>query len=359
MSEINSTTDFLYRFEKGESPRFIYGTTPEAKELIDYYQAHQVSIDGVVDGFYASPHFHGLPVLRSDALPEQAMVINAVTCANTITIKRILEQKSAQQLDVFAIMKHSDIPMSGILYWQGFPEIYRQHQATFDALRERLSDELSKQVFDKLIAFKLSYDSRHIADFTFTPPSEMYFEPFLNQPGERYFIDVGAFDGQNSQAYIQRYPKSKTVLFEPVPEQFQSLQAGFHQDHRYLCINAALGSKPGWANMEFDGSSSSLIDAPEDAPTVQLTTLDIFCHENPDVIPSYIKLDVEGFEMEVLNGAVNTINKHRPNLAISAYHRADDFVQIYHYLSQLADYDIFMRHYTCGYCETVIFAVPK
>jgi FkbM family methyltransferase len=73
-----------------------------------------------------------------------------------------------------------------------------------------------------------------------------------------------------------------------------------------------------------------------------------------------IKLDVEGAERNALQGAQNTIRAMRPRLAISAYHRMDDFAVI----PQLLDatgvhYRFALDHFTVHQEETVIFAVPE
>jgi FkbM family methyltransferase len=71
-----------------------------------------------------------------------------------------------------------------------------------------------------------------------------------------------------------------------------------------------------------------------------------------------IKMDIEGTEMQALNGAINTIKQYRPKLAIAIYHSIEDFVNIPNWILDL-NYEIFIDHYTIHMEETICFARPK
>lgn len=71
----------------------------------------------------------------------------------------------------------------------------------------------------------------------------------------------------------------------------------------------------------------------------------------------FIKLDVEGSELAVLQGAEATIRRFRPRLAISAYHRPDDLIVLPGFLDQLGlGYRYAIGHFTMSSEETVLFA---
>lgn len=74
----------------------------------------------------------------------------------------------------------------------------------------------------------------------------------------------------------------------------------------------------------------------------------------------FIKMDVEGAEMNALKGAVQTISKFRPILAISIYHQISDFQDVPNFITQLCeDYIYTLNHSTILTFETILFAVPK
>ena len=77
-------------------------------------------------------------------------------------------------------------------------------------------------------------------------------------------------------------------------------------------------------------------------------------------IPTFIKMDIQTFEIQALLGGINNIIKYKPKLAISIYHKFDDLWNIPLLLKQwLPEYRLIMRHYECTQEETIIYAIPK
>ena len=74
----------------------------------------------------------------------------------------------------------------------------------------------------------------------------------------------------------------------------------------------------------------------------------------------FIKMDIEGAEYDVLAGARDVLQRYRPRLAISLYHRPSDFVTIPCYLDSLGlNYRFYLDHHTLYLNESVLFAVPE
>ena len=75
---------------------------------------------------------------------------------------------------------------------------------------------------------------------------------------------------------------------------------------------------------------------------------------------SYVKLDVEGYETDALLGMRNAVRTFRPLLAVSVYHIPGDMHKLVDLLlSWNPDYQVYMRHYTRSYADTVCYFVPK
>jgi FkbM family methyltransferase len=73
----------------------------------------------------------------------------------------------------------------------------------------------------------------------------------------------------------------------------------------------------------------------------------------------FIKLDIEGAELEALKGCKNTIKKFKPKLAICLYHNAEHFVSLPKYIKKLVpEYNLYIDHHTMSEGETVMYAVP-
>ena len=68
-------------------------------------------------------------------------------------------------------------------------------------------------------------------------------------------------------------------------------------------------------------------------------------------------MDIEGSELDAINGAQRLIRTWRPRLAISIYHQPLDFMAIPARLLELVpEYRFWIRHYGMGYYETVLYA---
>ena len=94
----------------------------------------------------------------------------------------------------------------------------------------------------------------------------------------------------------------------------------------------------------------------EGACTIEVTTLDETVKEKV----TFIKMDLESWEIKALEGCKQHITEDHPKLAISIYHSASDFWRVPEYILSLRqDYDVYLRHYTEGWSETVMFFLPN
>ncbi|MFA6740691.1 MAG: FkbM family methyltransferase [Arcobacteraceae bacterium] len=109
--------------------------------------------------------------------------------------------------------------------------------------------------------------------------------------------------------------------------------------------------------LKFDMGSGSASKISEiGAITIEVDTLDNLVKEKI----TFIKMDIEGAEGLAIEGMKNHILNDYPKMAISVYHKVDDFWKIPQQIFNIRnDYDIYMRHYTEGTDETVMFFIPK
>ena len=88
---------------------------------------------------------------------------------------------------------------------------------------------------------------------------------------------------------------------------------------------------------------------------LKLRTIDSLVEEL-GLIPTIIKMDVEGAELSALHGAEKTIKKHRPKLMICIYHKDEDIVTIPAYIKSLnADYEMSVRLFDTSASDMVLF----
>ena len=130
-------------------------------------------------------------------------------------------------------------------------------------------------------------------------------------------------------------------------------------EDKIIPVKALLSDRDGISKIKMTGSGSSSTLA-NDGTEVESITLNSFVINNNIEHIDFIKLDVEGAELDVLKGARETIKKFKPKLAISVYHRGDDIITIPLFLYDLLkDTNFYLSHKNYTWTETVLFVSPR
>ncbi|MEA2187975.1 MAG: hypothetical protein QOK16_2986 [Solirubrobacteraceae bacterium] len=120
-------------------------------------------------------------------------------------------------------------------------------------------------------------------------------------------VDVGANEGQTAQLIASAFPAARIFSYEPVPATFEVLQRRYAGSPGIRCIQAAMGAKVGQAQITtgpITGQNTLITDAKPDQPTVEVpvTTLAVQAIEHGWNQIDLLKVDTEGYEVEVLDG---------------------------------------------------------
>lgn len=142
----------------------------------------------------------------------------------------------------------------------------------------------------------------------------------------------------------------KVYGFEMDKKNFEQSQA-LAKEKNFVLENLGLGSYKRKMNYTPSGGMSKF-DA-NGSETAQIVTLDSYVREKNIPQVDFIKFDVEGAELEILQGAAVTISRFKPVLAISAYHKWDDFWTLMNFVKSIrSDYEFAMRQYTTHYDDS-------
>lgn len=200
-----------------------------------------------------------------------------------------------------------------------------------------------------------------------------YFDEVIKLDDNEIFADIGVFDGQTSLNFINHVNNKykKIYLFEPDSgnyentkanllnnnvESFELFPLGLSNKKETLTFYSGLG---GGSRLEETGIVTDLLMERGTASHVNVDTLDNILKDISDVdMPTFIKMDIEGSELNALKGAENIIKTYKPKLAISIYHKPEDLIELSAYIKSLVpEYKFYMRHYSCNFAETVLYAV--
>jgi FkbM family methyltransferase len=141
---------------------------------------------------------------------------------------------------------------------------------------------------------------------------------------QKHLVDIGAQYGDYSVLAAKSFG-SNVVAFEPMKENFAALTEFVEINgltHKIKTHNLAVGSG---SEMSIEKRKNMIVQ--EGSERIRTAKLDEF-----KLSPDLLKLDVEGFEIEVLKGAANTIEKHRPRVIMETHSvklrmEADEFLK--------------------------------
>jgi FkbM family methyltransferase len=144
----------------------------------------------------------------------------------------------------------------------------------------------------------------------------------------RSFVDVGANVGDWTELVRTRAPEAEGLLFEPSAEAARALRARFDDRAGIEIVEAAVGSEPGEARFFEEpgaGEASSMVPGHSGpgtiARTVRVTTLDAELQGREIDQVDLVKIDAEGYDFEVLRGALESLRHHRLSLLQFEYNR--------------------------------------
>jgi len=327
--------------------------------------AENVALVGA--GFYGQAAY--------DCLKAQGVKVSCF--ADNCTVKQGTTQKGLPVVPLSDLSKntvalitaqHAVRPISEQLKTLGvkhltFDGFYTQRNlARLQKVRNILADERSKHVFDAVLMARLTGDAAYCREVM--ERHQYTALPQFIQPGPTHYVDAGAYVGDSVENFLWNHHGvfQKIYAFEPGPRQFAALgrrmkrlaEEWAFEDGACECIDAGLGEKEEKKSFaSLPGALHSSAVAEGGGETVRVTTLDRFLNGRPVTL---IKADIEGMELAMLKGAAESIKKYQPKLAVSIYHKPDDFFAIPEYIQSLVpDYHMAVRHHSPILMETVLY----
>ena len=185
----------------------------------------------------------------------------------------------------------------------------------------------------------------------------IYFDLPALMPGkEEVFLDVGSYDGKTAECFVDwaQGHDQQIYCFEPDPANQEKIRTRLSAYHDITIVPK--GAWDSAAELRFCANKKEMSYVSTEGETV--IQVDAIDHVLAGERPTFIKMDIEGSELAALKGAEQSIRKYRPKLAISIYHRPEDIFTLPDFiLSCHSDYQLYLRHYSLGFFDTVLYAV--
>ncbi|MDA8129104.1 MAG: FkbM family methyltransferase [Betaproteobacteria bacterium] len=344
--------EFFTRFASSSTPdRYLFGVNEFSVRV-----ANEIGVDGFIDDYTSEKNFMEKPVLRLGEVPKSAWVVSCITNARPKTAMQRLGAHGIEKcLDYFAFSRASQGRIRPIPAIEDAGIDYRLNPEKYTWVRSILADDESRKVFDDVLSFRLlgNLDSMKRFDYA---AERQYFEDFFSFAGEEVFVDGGGYDGFTSLEFVKRSPHySKIHFFEPVESAMLAAKDKLKGLDSIVYHSVGLYDRK--TTLSFDASAGSASRISDEG------TLKIDVVKLDDVVKdrvTFIKLDLEGVEVQALQGMQRHIVEDAPKLAVAVYHHPSDFWRIPQYILGLrSDYAVYLRHYTESWTETVAYFIPK
>ena len=359
LTESQSAWERILTAKEQQQNVVLYGTGNGADKIVDFCEVNKVPIAGIFvsDEFCRGQSFRGHRVESYAQITERLGKDFLLVIAFASELPELLNR--FQELS----RQHETIAPHLGLYNEDLAdrEWFAIHEKELTAAYELLTDEWSKNVFQDMLNFKFSGKLEYLFRHVTKRKNDI---AFLELNDNEVYYDLGAYDGDTLfEAEPQTKRKAqgaklndwKIVAVEADEKNFNKLKSrieeqGARIEGQWARVgDIVLINKAVWKDekgIEFSaksGRSASVYGGDAQKKIITSTTIDAIAKET-GWEPSYIKMDVEGAEKEVIAGGAATISRCHPKLFIAAYHFNEDLFLIPLMLHHLnPNYQIFLR----------------
>lgn len=339
----------------------IVGAAEEGERFAAFCQEREIQVVSFCDD---NPEkkgniFHGCPITSVDALQEIDKEIPVIIASH-----RVL--KAQQRIKDMGFTNIAPLAMIEVLaphafpphmFYDGWFEDLFNNLNQYRRLNDLLADDYSRRVLDSILAYRLTLDAEELAsivEWDLYGPKNL-----VSYSDDEIYVDGGTFDGDTIRLFKERVGGKfqRVIGFEPDTATFERLKANFADDPRVEAINKGLHRREGILKFDNAGTRGSILTEGDSTKGIEVPVTGLDEVLNGERV-SYIKMNIEGAELEALMGAKQAINNWRPKLAISAYHRPSDIWQVPFLIRDLrSDYKLYLRQHDGGVIESVLYAL--
>lgn len=336
---VNFREKLAEKIKSHNLPVLIFGAGKFAKIVTDELTNLGVEISGYAldePDYYTSPKTYlGRPVYNFDELadtdPKKYVFVLGVGL-----YRDTIEGVTIKSLRINNFLKDPRIISYGYLPAVNGFQLLRVGNSNYEYIKENLDkffetynifeDNFSRKTMLAYLKGDISGNVLYLLDFL--RPNEWFNELNREFAVGGIFFDCGAYIGDTVEKFINFTGGNYKKIFaiEADPKNFAKLEK-FVDEKNYKnvkLVNCGVWNEKGTISFSSCGHVGSRIIETGDA-VVPTDTIDNILNNEP---VSLIKMNIEGAELNALKGAVNTMQKFRPALAISTYHRREDLITL-------------------------------
>lgn len=343
LSFIRETKSVWERLRECEKPIVLYGMGNGADKILDWCAENGVRVQGVFasDEFVRGQQFRGFTVERYAALKErlgeELLVVIAFASERPEVLEKFAELNAEQEVVAphLPLFDETELVSS---------EWLARYAGELQAVYTLLADAKSREVFSATLNYKLSGKISYLFNCTTQRVDDIC--ELLRPAQDEVYMDLGAYNGDTVRELgeLTDWHWREVLAVEPDRRNCRKLRVLADElAERNLPVKvheAGIWNKEGELGFSDSGGRQSTFIGAEKR-TVPVTTIDAVAAGRE---VSLIKMDVEGAEVQALEGGRKTLQKFLPKLFVAAYHYDVDLFRLPLLLQQIApQYKIFLR----------------
>ncbi len=238
------------------------------------------------------------------------------------------------------------------------------HKDEFSRLASMLEDDESRKVLNAVLEYRKTWDYSVIKSVCTTPqyfPKDIIRKDIIRFEDNEVMVDGGAYVGDTIYSFIHEMKKrsggggySHIYAWEPDTRNINAIKKNLSGYNNITVIPCAMYRNKAELHFDSGNNAQSKISDSESGSMIKADSIDNLIKERV----TFIKMDLEGAEIDALMGAENTIKMYKPKLAISIYHKPEHLYSIAFLIkSFVPEYRLYIRHHTDEMFDTVLYAV--
>lgn len=337
---LNFKIDDLSVWEKLQNtaePIIMYGTGNGADKVVDIFGERGIELSGITasSGFVRERFFRGFPVKPLEYFEEKYESFTVIITFGT-SVPDVMES-------IFNISeKHRVlVPCVPVIGTEIFDRCFlEKHAEAINLAHSLLADDFSRKIFEGYVNFQFGGRIEILKEIE-TSESEIY-ENILTLNNTECFVDIGAYRGDTIEKFVAKTNSKyrNIIAAEPDFKTYQKLIRNCESLNNFKAVNAAITGFDGEIGFSSLAGRQSSVGGENMINCLSLPTL---CQ---DVKPTFIKIDSEGCEIEILKGGEEILKKFKPKLNVAAYHKSEDIFKLPILINAInPDYKIHLRHH--------------
>lgn len=320
-----------------KEPIIVFGTGNGADKVFKEFSKRGISVSGVAasDGFVRNREFHEFKV-EPISYFEKTLKEFTVAVAFGSSRSEVMENIKALSRRHTVLVPCVPVVGEGAVD----EEFMLRFEKDIIEARECLADDFSKNVFDGYINFQYSGRLEYI--FNVETPEEELFSSCISLTENEVYVDIGAYRGDTVEKFL-KYTGNKykrIIAAEPDVKSYNKLLQNCGSLENFTAENVAVTNVNGTVLFSQSAGRQSAVGSGTPQKAVTLSSL---CENN---VPTYVKIDAEGEEVNILTAAKELLAVAAPKLNIAAYHTPTDIFTLPLIIKQInPDYKIHLRHH--------------